>query len=650
MSAVSASLPHVLDAAAVEALVEQITSAATTLQSAMLDAQERWKRIPEVFDVTGAEGAAIMLDPPTASMQDFVTAMFEGRRVLSDAATYVFPSLKTRREELAARIITVNQEHADAQADAQTAETAYWAAFDRDPDSSTTTSARADRMDALHAADSADRAVSDLQSDIERFRRDIDDAEESIAGELKRISGGDEVRGAWGEPLRVSQTYWGVVETSYPMGPITHLGLAERLELSLSDASAARLEWLSTADRSTVEAWIASHPDFASAVGFVAPDRAIRLWEGLEVQSSRGSDGEGAWATGPLAQLFALAPFAIGNLNGLRAADKTEFNRETLRQLLAGELSDTQREQLSQLSDMLDRAMQTNDPPLSLLSLFLETDDGSPRASIGFGDVDRADQITTLTHGIATDMGQLGEWSGSAIAMQQQLEWELSKHGSSAGTATVLFMEWDSGDAGNVWNIERPDAGAERMAQLLRGFEANNPNAQLNLGLHSLGTTSGTQMVADNPGLVDNVWLYGSAGVTDDTARVLSSQIDDGFLTLHATHAEDDFIAPIGRWPVSEHSIDPREIDGVEVFSADGGWVPGYGDGTGEHGERTEGHNSQRSTEWYYRFDGFEPSLTGDPVPVMDDEAVGYLDPMSQSFKQTIIDLVDAAAAQEAVQ
>src|SRR5690606_39063497 len=118
-AAVSSSLPHVVDAGAVEALVEQITTAATTLQSAMLDAQERWKRIPEVFDVTGAEGAAIMLDPPTASMQDFVTAMFEGRRVLSDAATYILPSLKARREELAARIVTVNQDHADAQAEAQ---------------------------------------------------------------------------------------------------------------------------------------------------------------------------------------------------------------------------------------------------------------------------------------------------------------------------------------------------------------------------------------------------------------------------------------------------------------------------------------------------------------------------------------------------
>ncbi|WP_268748009.1 hypothetical protein [Microbacterium sp. SA39] len=37
----------------------------------------------------------------------------------------------------------------------------------------------------------------------------------------------------------------------------------------------------------------------------------------------------------------------------------------------------------------------------------------------------------------------------------------------------------------------------------------------------------------------------------------------------------------------------------------------------------------------------------GDPVPVMDNEAVGYLDPVSQSFKQTVVDLVEAMATAE---
>ena len=144
---------------------------------------------------------------------------------------------------------------------------------------------------------------------------------------------------------------------------------------------------------------------------------------------------------------------------------------------------------------------------------------------------------------------------------------------------------------------------------------------------------------------------FESAHTGQDTVGKLEEQIRNGALTLHVTHADDDFIAPIGRWPGSEHQLDPREIGGAQEFSADGGWVPGYGEGAGEHGERTEGHNSQRSTEWYYLVDGWQSQRTGSGAPtltpMMDDEAVGYLDPVSQSFKQTVVDLVDAAMAEE---
>ncbi|MFJ2367748.1 alpha/beta hydrolase [Microbacterium sp. NPDC087665] len=641
MSAVNpSSVPHVLDAAVVEGLGEDIVTSATLLETTMVSAVDRWQHLPEVFDVAGAEGAVAMLDPSRGAASEFVTAMIEARRVLTDAAMNTLPVLKRRREELLERIITVNKQHADAISAASEADSAYWTAFRDDPDSDETSATADERTSAADAEDAANTAVTNLKRDIEKLRSDIEAEEEWIAGELGRISGGDVVRGAWGDEVRVSQTYWGEAESVYPGGPTVTSGLAEHLRQSLSDAAASRITWLSTASETEVEEWLAAHPDFASGVGFVDPQRASYLFENLEDQSTRGADG--AWTTGPLAALFALAPFAIGNLNGIPAVMKNEFNRETLNDLLAGDLTETQRTQLERLRDLLAKGQENPDPPLSLLSLFLETDDGSPRASVGFGDVDTADQITTVTHGIETDMGNLGEWSDSAISTKSSLDKELADQGIVGSTAMVLFMEWDSGGTGNVWNIERPDSGAERAAQLLRGFQTINPAAQLNLELHSLGTTAGTQMIVDNPGLVDNVWLYGSAGLTEQTAADLKNLINDKLITVHATHASDDFIAPIGRWPVSEHPVDPRTIAGVETFSSDGGFVSGYGSGDGEHGERTEGHNSQASTEWYYLIDGFEVTPTGDAIPVMDDEAVGYLDPRSQSFKQTVMDLAAA--------
>lgn len=653
MSAIDPStVPNVLDASLVESLGDGVVTSASLLETTMVSAHDRWQHLPEVFDITGAEGAVAMLDPARGAVSEFVTAMIEARRVLSDATMNTLPTLKKRREELLERITTVNQQHADAVSASSDTDSAYWIAYRDDPDSDATSAAADERSAASDAEDAADTAVTDLKRDIEQLRSDIEAEEAWIAGELGRISGGDVVRGAWGEEVRVSQTYWGEAEAVHPGGPTITSGLAEHLRESISDAVADRIAWLSAASGSKAEKWMATHPDFASAVGFVDPQRAVYLFENLEDQSVRNTDG--AWVTGPLAALFAVAPAAIGNLNGIPATVKNQFNRETLRELLAGDHTDAQDEQLKSLDRLLLDAAKSGET-VTLLSLFSETDDGSPRASVGFGDVDTASQITTLTHGIETDMGNLGEWSGSAIDMKKNLDRLLGKTGSTATTATVLFMEWDSGGTGNVWNIERPDAGAERLSQLLRGFEVANPNGQRDLGLHSLGTTAGTQMIVDNPGLVDNVWLYGSAGVTEATADGLASQIRREQIEVHATHATEDFIAPIGRWPVSEHPVDPRTIPGVDVFDSDGGIVAGYSDVPGgSYGERTEGHNSQASTEWYYLIDGWQPVPSGAGYPsysvIVDDEAVGYLDPRSQSFKQTVMDLVAALKSGEAPQ
>lgn len=640
----AATVPHVLDPGVLEGMAEQLSGVASGLGTAVAESVDRWGRLREVFEVHGAEGAYSMLDRPAADANEFIVAVMAARTALTDSAEYTLPRLRTRRQELIERIPGVNEACENAATEVTVSERAYWTAFDDDQNSERTVGARERRMDALHARDEADRDRGDLVDDIDRFRRDVEDAEEYLALELTRITGGTEVHGAWGEELSVSQTYWGWASAAYNMGPITRRSLSEELAAQLSDAVIDRIGWLGTADEDDVSRWVQAHPDFSSALGFVAPVDAVQLWEGLVDGSSRSSDSS-SWTTGPLAQLFALAPFAIGNLNGLTAPDRNEFNRQYLTQLLArDDLDDTQRQQLTSLHDHLRQPLGADEPQRSLLSLFLETDDGSPRASVGYGDVDGADQINTLTHGIETDLGSLGSWSSSAIAQQRDLAAQLEHDGSSSTTATVLFMEWDSGGTFDVWNIERPDGGAERMAQLLRGFETANPSAQRNVQLHSLGTTAGTQMIADNPGLIDGAWLYGSAGITEETQRELQRQISSGELSLHVTHAEDDWVAPLGRVPMSEHSDDPRDIASADVFDSDGGEVTDYY--SGESGERVEGHNSQASTEWMYRIDGLEviPTPEGGAVTlVWDDEAVGYLDPRSQAYKQSVVDLAQAA-------
>ena len=613
------------------------------MTTATSSAHQRWGALSDVFDVAGAEGALAMLDGPLAGAAEFARSTLSARAVLSDAASDTLPALHARRDELAARIGAVNTDYESAADSVASASTQYWAAERDGPLSPAATTAGVARQAAQRVYANVLDDADTLRADVERFRRDLEAAEEDIADQLGRISGGMEVYGPGGAPVTVSQSSWGVVEAPYPGAPwaaTVTVSLADRLRDTLSDAVADRIEWLSTADASKAADWMTGHPDFASAVGFVDPDRAPRLWEGLVAGSTPGAGSDDdAWVDGGLAQLLALAPLVIGNLNGIPATQKNTFNQAGLQQILADDdLDDETREKLETLLRLWERG------EVSLLSLFLDTD-GQPRASIAYGDVDSADQVTTVSHGIKADMGSLQGWAGSARAVREALNWELGLRASSATTAVVLFLEWDSGDELTVQGAQRPDAGAARLAQLMLGFERMNPGVQQNLALHSLGTTMGAQAMADHPGLVDNAWFFGSAGVTEEARGAVAGQIADHALSVRAAHASHDWIAPIGRLEgASEHPVDPRDIPGVTSFSAEGGFVAGYGAGTGEYGKPTEGHNAQNSSEMlFWGIDEWVSIPGGFPVPVYDTDSTGYLDPSSQSFKQTVIDLADGA-------
>ncbi|MBQ3358770.1 MAG: hypothetical protein IJG47_07710 [Microbacterium sp.] len=616
----------------------------------MTDARDRWNRLSEVFSVYGAEGVTSMLSKPLTAAEDFAEAMAEVETALVSAATDVFPDLRARREKLAARIVTVNEQYDEAYVGLASANAVYWRSYETDSTSESTSRAATEQTSAMDAVTAADRAVGELEADVRSYTRDLEEAEDVLARSFTKISGGDEVLGAWNAEVDVAQSYFGSSSTSYPSDPSKHSDFADSLRDRISTAVENRVTWLTTGDPEKVKDWVDSHPDFASAVGFVDVERAAGLWSDLSRASTRGDDG--SWATGPLAQALALAPFVIGNLNGIPATARNEFNRRTLDDLLAGDLDAKQREQLEGLRGFLQRAEQDSGASAELLSLFLDSADGSARASVGIGDIDNADQITTLSHGIEEDLGKLDPWGASDVNMYKDLNRELLRADSAATSAVVLFMEWDSGSKSDVLNIERPDGGAERLAQLLRGDGVANPRVQRDLDLHSLATTMGAQMMADNPGLVDNAWLYGSAGISTEAAKSLERQIFDGVLTVHATHATDDWVAPLGRPELSEHPVDPRDIVGVQDFSSDGGVVKGFRSDKGEYGERTEGHNSQASAEWFYRIDGWVPLPVAAPyalpIPVMDDVAVGYLDPDAQSYKQAIVDHVRAILDREA--
>ncbi|MFK0403249.1 alpha/beta hydrolase [Microbacterium sp. NPDC090225] len=626
---VSEQLPTVLPPSALDALADRLDLAAGRIESAMTDAADRWGRLHEVFDVRGAEGAYDLLDRPARASQDFAEALHDARDRLASVARESLPDLLRRREALAARIEAVDVRATAAALDVAAAEARFVRARDAEDAETAMPRASRERLSAWADQHVAETAVGELEGEIARLRRDVEQVEEGLASSLRGISGGDTVSDAGGGAVGIAQSYWGASRALYPGAAGAAIGLEERFTRSLSDASARRISWMGRATRDDVRAWVESHPDFAAAVGMVDPAKAQRLWAQTEPASA--------------AQLFALAPFAIGNLNGISSVVKNRFNRESLDRMLArDDLRGDYRAHLEKLEEKLD---EPGGP--KLLSLFQETVDGSPRASIGWGDIDGADQITTLSHGITEDLAAFPDWAHSAQTMQT----EVAKR-TAATTATVLFMEWDSGDIPEVEHIERPDNGAVRLSHLLHGFRAQNPDSQLDLGLHSLGTTMGAQMMADNPRLVSNAWFYGSAGISGHTARELERQMDAGELVIHATYAHGDGmfsgdrVAPVGR--MGEHPVDPADIDGVRNFSSEGGLVGDVGNGEPvitARGDRTDGHNSQRSNLPYYRAHPLQVLV--DPIGALlspwQAPAVGYLDPDSQSFRQSVVDIAHTA-------
>lgn len=638
-------LPQLVDPAVLTGLGDRIVSVANATQTSMADVQQRWNVLgdTEVFHVTGAEAVPRMLDRPASDARGFSEALVEARNALWDAGSSEFPSLKQRREELASRIPSVVAAYDSAAEASAMANATYRSTRGSDVDASVAADASLARLNASTTLNSAESALDALRSDIDRFRRDVEDAEDRLASRLRNVSGGTEVLGAGGEPVRVAQLFWGFSESAYPGAPSAasvSRSLSEQLTYDLGRAAERRIDWLSTADTHDVQRWLDAHPDFVQSVAFVEPERAGDLFTDLAAASAAAPNGE--WNGGPLGQLLALAPLVVGNLNGIPAAQRGIFNRAGLADVLArDDLDDETRSKLDRLRSVVEKRSDDGSLP-TLLSFFIDTE-GSPRANIAFGDVETADQVTTLTHGIRTDLGSLQEWARGGADLQSALTNELERTSHSSTTAVVLVMDWDSGGALSVGGIDRPDAGAARLSQTLRGLHAANPGVQLNTGAHSLGTTMTGQAVADNPGLVSHVWFFGSAGITAQTGDELAEQIRSGETTVSATHADDDSIAAWGRkdWLGSLHAEDPRDVPGVQSFGSNGGVVADYGSLRGEYGESTDSHDAHNSTK--DEFVGWGVGWDGSPIPLYEPTPqTGYLDPSAESFKHFVVGLREA--------
>jgi hypothetical protein len=638
---VSFTLAAVPSSTSMDALGTDAATLGQTVDDTFDAVVTQWKLLDDAFVLMPAAPVSVMLVVPQTPIADFSDAMSQAKTVLSDASYHEFEPLERTRADLLGRIDNLNLRHANHQATLD----AEISTFRADPDNDPAITGRnhpdtdAYRTAKVNLSLLDDEAVT-LANDVDRFHRDLDDAEAALASRLRAIIGGDTVTRSDGSEVHASQQFWGITPPGRSQGfgsgrePVS---LEDYFAQAVTSSVDTRIRWLADAAPKKVQAWLDDHPEFMETVGFVPPAAAAALFASLKARSTQTGE---AWTSGPLGNLWANAPGAIGNLNGLTVDERSPFSEQELQRLLADpDLTSDQRNKLELLEEKAAAA------DVALLSVFLDTD-GDPRASLVWGDPDTADQVITLTHGIATDLGQLDDWwtIGDKLntAVREQADW---RHQTSS-TAVVLFMEWDSGDMVTVQGQDRPQDGAAREVALVEGFRFVNPDAWQEGWAHSLGTTATADAVLQSPGVFDHVTLFGSAGLTPDAASNLDEQIADGDLTVSSTSADLDWIAMWGRVPgASEHAVNPADLPGVDVFGSDGGPVDGFLGAGGDTGLPTQGHNEGASTNLLYRVHRVDPLHVaiggiGGGLLTMPGDSVGYLDPRSQSFKQAVADFM----------
>ncbi|UNK70247.1 alpha/beta hydrolase [Microbacterium sp. H1-D42] len=257
-------------------------------------------------------------------------------------------------------------------------------------------------------------------------------------------------------------------------------------------------------------------------------------------------------------------------------------------ELARSDLPEATRHKLQQVQTVLD-----GDPQARLQSF--STAGGEPRAVVSFGDVERADLVVYLLHGIDTGLDDFGPWAGAAQRVCADVIRACVLRGEPRDVATIAWFAWDSGTHVSALATRHATVGAAQLAVDIDKLVARNPTAHIALVTYSYSSTLLGELFAMNiAGVVRTAFSFASAGVTHAASSALGQANTRGDLVLYATEGANDSIAPLGR--LGQHPIDPRDIPGVIGFDCDGGEAPGP-DGSTVVGVPVEGHASQSTVD-----------------------------------------------------
>ncbi|MGF2948959.1 alpha/beta hydrolase [Microbacterium alcoholitolerans] len=247
---------------------------------------------------------------------------------------------------------------------------------------------------------------------------------------------------------------------------------------------------------------------------------------------------------------------------------------------------------------------------------------GEPRAVVSFGDLDSAELVTYVLHGIETGLGEFASWAAATQRICADVIRSSVVRGRPRRVATIAWFAWDSGTHVSALETRHATVGAAHLAVDIDRLMLRNPRAHIALVTYSYSSTLLGELFAMNIAEdVRTAFSFASAGFTHAASVALGDAIARGEVVVYATESADDSIAPLGR--LGQHPVDPRDIPGVVGFDCDGGEAPGI-DGSTVVGVAVEGHASQTS------------------VDERGARHIGYFDQRAQGYLMMIDRLTDA--------
>lgn len=187
--------------------------------------------------------------------------------------------------------------------------------------------------------------------------------------------------------------------------------------------------------------------------------------------------------------------------------------------------------------------------------------DGALTVAISIGDIDQATHVAINVPGMNAEAAQL---RGALNAANELFS---SSHGEAITPAIVTWCGYNTPNYLEVVSSQRAESGAVELARVIdsvKEVRSSDRLTLLNLSVlaHSYGSTTAVESLKITRSHVDDLVIYGSAGIVDtsDVSEVNAKRI-------HVTDAHRDVVADLGRFISSR--ADPRDLPSVRIFSSD---------------------------------------------------------------------------------